>query len=80
MRQCFDYSAIPQSHQHILPFSEGTFQTLVHTDAASVFSGVSSRTGGLFFDFRDNPLKTGQMGMYFRKAIFLTMSIPMGKS
>lgn len=54
------------------------FQTLVYT--VSAFSGISSGTGSWFFDLEGNPLKTGQIGMYFRKAVLFTMLIPMGKS
>jgi hypothetical protein len=52
----------------------------VHTDPVSVFSGVSCGTEGCFLDLVENPLNTGQIGMYFRKAILFTIAIPMGKS
>lgn len=64
----------------VLPFLEVIFQTLVHTDTVSIFSGVSSGTGSWFFGLEENPLKTGQIGMYFRKAILCTTLIPKGKS
>lgn len=64
----------------MLPFLAVMLQTLVHTDLASVFSGASAGTGSWSFDLEENPLKTGQIGTYFRKAVLFTTLIPTGKS
>lgn len=78
LKQVFDYPPPTKAVTH--PTFPGWSQTLVHTDPVSVVFGVSSRTGGWVFDRLENPLKTGQIGMYLKKAVLLTMPIPKGKS